>query len=98
MQTAKNITPAEDEVPTTNYNTHENNNQKAVTEKFGTHRTRDNWANRNGLKRKYVKIPKDKKKMSYITKKTHKKQEVIKLKMGCYEKDQGRNVGKRCGN
>lgn len=81
MQTAKNITPAEDEVPTTNYNTHEKNNQKAVTEKFGTHRTRDNWANRNGLKRKYVKIPKDKK-MSYITKKTHKKTGGYKIKNG----------------
>lgn len=52
-KTAKNITPAEDEVPTTNYNTHEKNNQKPVIEKFGTHRNRNNWANRKGLKRKY---------------------------------------------
>lgn len=68
-KTAKNITPAEDEVPTTNYNTHKKNNQKPVIEKFGTHGTRNNWANRKRLKvcAKYLKI---KKKMSYITRKT----------------------------
>lgn len=50
-KTAKNITPAEDEVSTTNYNTHEKNNKKLVIGKFGT---RNNWANRKGLKRKYM--------------------------------------------